>query len=623
MKWLIPWLLGCALAWANDPAEAARVYFEKLRAKSFKPAVDTAISPTTDKQRMEQIAKQLQRLTADLPADGALTTHRLKIDGDLAAVVFKYGKDINPRNQRAIACALVLRGDTWRAAPVPGSFTNTGAFFDEERQKRILALEQWMEQEQTSALGEMLQAIRDGIQQAAQEIPQDPRLVSNALIDAVRGKKLDVLAAMAGGLSDPPPNNWDKRIAVLEQVCEDNVALPLFWQALKIPHGITVPVHESNQADKAAHVLAQLDAELPIHRPARLRIIRVSWQRQQGIWMLDLPSISYELPNEEDERDDEDDRVYLDRFPQHLRAQAPARAAAPLTETIQAFAATLNKRALPDALAFVDLEATPSIARDACLRVAEQWRDARSIQAGGVTLLGCEVRIDRAISCYGSVNLANAQKIELTFVPWQLREGRWQITHIHETHEAWKELMAWAKAQRPLLEGQWPDAATVQAVVLGDHPAGDAPSEDAARQAVEAWLKTTHAGNLFEALASTAVLKDDRALKNLIERVGREILNAHKLNAKESIVAVHRGGPWACVLLKQETSDSTTFPMLVVVSTPRGARVLPEIDLRTSASRGRRYLNDVTWNHLSRVLPADAIAPLRAAFEEHQKHAAP
>lgn len=613
--------MGCALTWANDPADAARAYLEKLRTKNIKPEADTALSAATDKQRIDQIQTQLQRLGESLTGGKAFAVYNTRTDGDFGAVVFKQGNGLNPLAQRSLSVALVMRKEAWQAAPIPGSFHNTGAYFDDGAQKRIATLEQWMAQEQAKAVGALQQDIRDRLQKAAQAIPAQPRDASAAFLTAARDKNLDLLAAITGGAREPMPDNWPQRASILEKVCAGGTPFPPAWQSILSTTAVSALVHEESQGDKATCIYAFLDPNEPDLREPQVQALTLSWRRQNGTWSLDLPPTFYDV-NAEPGEPDEGDRVFLERFPRVLRDRIKARPAGSLQETAAAFADTARRATLLEALAFADLEAEPASALESCCLTASLWRDQHANLSGGTVLLDSEVRNDRAFAAYGVVHLTDPDRMELLMVPWRQRNGAWYITALEAPGEGWKELLEWQETRKPQLELKWREMPLTQAPLMKSLPAGDAPSEDDAKRAAQAWLDAAHAGDLIRALAATAAFEREDASKQLLGRVSREILNARKFPARESVLGVQRSGAWACVSLKQESGTNASYPMLVVVATPQGPRVIPEIDLVAGGSRSRAYLNDETWKRIAPNVPKESLDALRAAFTEHQKHAA-
>ena len=80
-------------------------------------------------------------------------------------------------------------------------------------------------------------------------------------------------------------------------------------------------------------------------------------------------------------------------------------------------------------------------------------------------------------------------------------------------------------------------------------------------------------------------------------------------------------GKWTGITLykKSKFAELDDYPLYLIVNTPKGLKLLLDIDLRHPTNRGRRLLNNKIWKQLEVSLPAESLKNVRSIFEEHQK----
>ena len=61
-----------------------------------------------------------------------------------------------------------------------------------------------------------------------------------------------------------------------------------------------------------------------------------------------------------------------------------------------------------------------------------------------------------------------------------------------------------------------------------------------------------------------------------------------------------------------------SYPLVLVIATPAGPRVLPELDLYDPPTRRREILNRAVMDRVATRLPDDARAELEIIYEKHR-----
>ena len=84
-----------------------------------------------------------------------------------------------------------------------------------------------------------------------------------------------------------------------------------------------------------------------------------------------------------------------------------------------------------------------------------------------------------------------------------------------------------------------------------------------------------------------------------------------------TLAAIRRGGKLTAVGTRSAPESPPSFPLYPIVATPKGPRILLEIDLFASANRSREFLNKAALARL-REASAEAADDLANLFAEHQ-----
>ena len=148
----------------------------------------------------------------------------------------------------------------------------------------------------------------------------------------------------------------------------------------------------------------------------------------------------------------------------------------------------------------------------------------------------------------------------------------------------------------------------------------DAPTEDNAKKSLTDYLKLLHAKKALPLLSSCAALKeteDNQLLKHF-----NNVLRSRSDNTDQNlIIGYSSSGKWAGVTLYKKAKDSELddYPLYLIVNTPKGPKVLLDIDLRHPTNRGRRLLNNKVWKQLETTLPEESLKAIQSIFAEHQK----
>jgi hypothetical protein len=287
--------MACTAAAASDPGAQAIRFLEKVRAGkvNLEAGGDTAISPETSAPKRAAIARRLERLTRDL-GEGPLEAGAVRIDGDLAAVIVRNQGGFDPSKIRVFPIALVLRGDGWLAAPVPGSFENCGLGYAAPLRQRLDNLGGWLLREQSldlersreQATIRMRNAIESRLPAAALR-RLDSRQAAERFLRACSDHSLPEILGLLGGLEARPPDDWSQRLeAVTTALAKPGAGGP--WRLLLSPDVLRVVVQHEDGQQQATTSVACLDPARASGPRFEMLHLELS-KSPAGCWRVDLP----------------------------------------------------------------------------------------------------------------------------------------------------------------------------------------------------------------------------------------------------------------------------------------------------------------------------------------------
>jgi hypothetical protein len=611
-------MLVSALGNPGDAADAAMRFLEKTRSRkiNMEPGGDTALSPQTSPSKRREIARRLERLADDLGGD-PLEAGSVKLDGEMAGVLIRKSDGFDPDSLRVFAVAMVKRGDAWVAAPVPASFENTGLGYSADLRQRADALHDWMLRQQVIELADLREQAAGLLRQNIEKsLPADTlrkldsKQAAARFMDACARRDLPEILGLLGGLSTSSPDDWPARLkSATAAVRATEPKRP--WHLMVSKNVLRVPVHDEECDGQALVSLACLDAVGGANRPVtpRIELLHLEISKSaDGLWRVDPPPRFFQEPSENDEpQEDSLDAELLAAFPEKLAALHPP---APEPTARQASEKLLERLSHGDFPSLACLIQPGGNSGDPCIRAARAWWAMN--EPGGIRrLIPLAFREDArmaAVVCQ-LFSTPSPDRLDLRIFHFEKSAAGWLWTPQPqpESEEALRDLADEAGSG-------WQDQLLADCVELANLPESGAPSEAAAREVVEAWLKSAAAGDVSAALRLTARLNTPKSKNTVLRNLGYEMSGSRKNDAPPSIIGIHRGGIWTTVGVRNTAGDKPAHPLYPVVITPAGPRILIEIDLFASDGRTRDFLNRNALSHL----PAPAAAELKELLQKHQ-----
>ncbi len=624
------WMLaGCALAAATDPGKTAIEFLEKVRAGTInlEPGGDTALTEHTSDSKREQISRRLKRMVMDLGSE-PLEVGATRLDGDLAAVLVRKSGSYDPSRNQIFPVAMVKRGETWAAAPVPASFENTGFGYATAQRERRAALQNWMLREQVlqlAVLREQSLAKMRQIIEASLPLSTLSKLgslqTSERFLTACEQHKLPEILALLGGHANPLPDDWSRRITAAESAVSSLETHPQ-WRLLMANDVLRAIVHDEEDDSQALVSVACLDASSSDAQKngPRIELVHLELSKSPGgLWRIDLPENFYnprfaEIEGEEEEIHDSE---LLDAFPAKLAKLYPPVPEATAEAAFERLRERLQAQELVNLVRMIRPESDGESARKNLLTATRLWQSIHD-PAGGQHVIPLVNRIadGKATAIWQFFSPRDPDRLKLVTISIEQSPAGWLwVPNVQEPSS--DDESAWIDEQTTHWQENWRTPLFAESVMLEDLPDDGAPEENQARAVVEAWLQAIAKSDLVAALRLTARLKLPDSQTTVLRNLGYEMAGSPRSSKPAAITGVHSGKIWTAVAVSTFQDDKPALPLYPVVSTPSGPRILAEVDLFASQIRSREFLNKNALTRLDAFPPAVA-DELREMLKRHQ-----
>jgi hypothetical protein len=641
---------------AQSPSEAAVMWLREVAAGKAeeKPGEHTALSPETSEEDVRTIQSQLGQLRKNLRPDDLKVVADMQ-DGELAAVLVSQITDFDANTVQIHAVGLVKSADQWLPAPLPSSFDSTGLSFRPGFLQRVKALEKWMLLARTeqlvrlkndafALLNEEMRKFKtpDQLQEAT------PEKLAGDFLTAVQARDLPAVLALLGGLENPRPADWDDIYKVTSRILRKKEFTHPLWRLIGAPEAARAIVAAETGIDDPLVTIVALDPAANFRVTPLPRAIDLPFVRSKaGTWRIRLTHAmmapetlkaptglteqeAQAAERKRREQEEDDARIaapFLEKFPEKLAGSLGTAHEKTAPEAAEKLLAALRAPSLAPVCVRMDLTTTPATALNALGRVAYLWQ-----------------RIHLPFAECSPVLLEIHEAGDDAWALVQMFSGREPASPSIETlffkrsPEGWTANPGFAgESALPYLADEAAVSAQLEPALaardaewwngllnrVGGIAADSAPSEADTRRVVEESRKAVAEGDVLRFFSLAACLDDERGPQDMLKACSNDFTGREG----GEILAIHRLGRWAAASLRipsREGDDSVdTYPLVIVVGTQNGARVLPEINLfdppapREGRSR-RELLNRSVMDRVATRLPEAARGEIEAIYEKHR-----
>lgn len=614
------------------PAEAAIAHLKDIAEQEVNLEVggDTAISPHVGPAKRREIAGLIERMALDVNG-GDLEVGDVRMDGDLAGVIVHRTSGYDPSKVAVFALAFVRTDGTWVPAPVPASFENTTVALDRDLKRSAKTLEIWMLRERALAHGRLQDQLAERMRNDIGRVLTRDQLVSMSMdelgdffLKACMERDQGRLLGLMGGLSDPLPDDWVRRMRVVHEVVTNGERLADAWRAVTSRQVLRTIVAVAGDEQEGFFEIGYIDpaADVPRGGVPEVRLIQIKAERDgDGRWRLELPTRLLALKGEPGRRGggvtDPDPELQKRFAERHRRAHPPTPQASPeaLWGRMMDLLAADSPAGLMQLLFLPKGDA--DTANQALGRASRFWWQVAEA-GGGRHPVSLEFREagDEAMVMVQLFAFREPERTDLRALHLIRQDGGWMWNStgrkqarevIHPDLVAWRSEMEVAWRDRwvePMLE---PVARLKQ--LEPDRPVAAAAAERLAR----ALLDEIAAGDLEACLGRCAVLDDKDGHGRLLRNLGYEL--STRLTDIEGDMVTRVGKHWTVVAFRRRDDVNPGMALLPMLTAPDGPRVLMELDLFVG-TRQRDFLNNAALERLQGYANAEVQADLRGILKD-------
>lgn len=597
------WATMLGASAVQGPAESALDYAKKLGVENIDlaPNVDTAIISEISPKKREWILSRLQRLAADIKGED-IEIGSTRVEGSLAGVILRIVNREDPLQVQVLSLAMVQEDDTWRAAPVPASFEHTVVAYSRSSRSVAKQLELWLAREQAVEFERLRQSAGALLRKSLARTlsPETIRAWSagqfvTEFAAACDRRDTSRLLAMLGGLSETLPHDWPEIVASVRNAVSSPVDGLDTWSLLTSPAVLRIPVWNGDDASREISLrMLFLDPRAEDSVFIAEKILTINTDANE-LWVVEVSESDPVILGE-----DEIERVLAS----HHSLKYPLRPQVSAEMLKSKFLASLGSSESLGSFAELIYREGDSIAKiDGYVQAAAiHWEIINPAKPVIPIELDFHQEADHAYLAMQWLSLG-----KLLYSP--------RIFHFQKTPVGWlwdatpaittsASSAKWAAKN----EKAWRDSFLDLAVRNCATPDISLPSPDAsdASALVEEWLRALASANWQKALSLCAQLGTVQSPTLLLRNLGYECKSIRAGGMLPSCYTQERGKMVTLVATRAVGESLVVQSFLPVISTPRGPRILIEIDLGDSSRPGRAFLNRNAIDRLSTVHPTVA-----------------
>ena len=608
-------------------------FLKKVKAGEvdLKPGGDTALQEHTAEPKRLQILESLERLEVDLQG-GSLELGAVRQEGDFAAVMVNKTGGFDSGHLQIFPVALVRQGADWLPAPVLASFENAVAGYTVPLRMRLGELETWMSKERVLGLADLIaesgertrSLIRSSIVGEDLESDDIGKIADLFMEACATGNQAAVLGFL-GGLGQPLPADWAERRKASQAAVSSGSNSNSVWRLLVSPNVVRVRVNEERNGKTGLVSVGCLD-------PARagkggtlgaIQILHLEFSKDgAGRWKIDLPNSLLHDDISELGSDDDLDVDLLDRFPGNFRKANPVEKFPTSSAARDAVIGGLKSGGLRKLLEKADFRGSGKDGRIACGAAAEIWWSLN--QPGGSRApveLGFREEGMLAAFAYQFFSPGDPDRFELITLYFNKDGQDWVWSPgvvLEEESENHKTLSQWIRKSERAWRMSWRERLLASSERVDKIDFSSNPDEGEVVILVEQWLDALADRDLKAALAQTAWLgREGEIPVKTMRNLNYELENSRQ--GRGEILKVYHSSSWVAAGVSTGDGDKAKMSFLPILSTPAGAKVLPEADLLPGGSRTRKFLNRVSFDKLRQFSNEEKIEELRGLLKNSKK----
>ncbi len=627
-SWVTAWLPIQLQAVSPSPDSAALTHLEGLRDHIPINEQETrcALHPDTGERKRETIHEEWKLLSK------AMSRQQLEVlstqqRSEFAAVLLRQIPTTAAQISAIYPIAVVGRDGGWLAAPLLGSFENTGIQLSAEQTRQQRELLQWISRETARQYQLMLtaqqQQLREQMLKRVQENElrqSNPEQLTQRLLQACAARDPATVLALLGGLEQQPSDSWLLAARLIHRCLPSENEIPWPWSEMAAAGCLRAWRHQElpRQGDQPPAVETLVGVVIADSSEEWPHCWKFNWQRQpSGMWSLSLPSVFWQLPEAEEQlppvlklSNGEESALYATLFQQSLEQLGETN----LSQARSLANAVVRSLQESDFTPFWAAGAKPPSSDNEELPLLHQrWHELQGEHSACLFgEVGFRATAHHALLVLQRYDQSNSDRIELQQLWFERRDQRWFLCDEPPLNAA-AELTEWHDSQESDWSKQWSSTVFAGATQIGGLADGPLPLDEV-RRIFDQWHMSLRSRAISAPLRFCACFNDQMSLPKMMRNLAAERLNAKN---QPVVLDVSAEGRWAgvCVQRRSEQNNQDFDPLYVFIRTENGPRLLSQVELKVSLQRRHERLNEQTLEELEKTLPVAAVAELRILLD--------
>ena len=684
MRWIsVLFFLGLLPLSGGEPTKAVLSILEKLKSTQQQPGVpgEIGISGFAG-PKTRSLLNEAWNQRADWIRGEKVEFFEgfEKIDGELSAVLVGARSADDPEEAEMMGFALRLEDGVWSVGPVEGSFNSMGLGFDKSLRTRVGELERWMAVERVTAADRLKkEALKRFKERMAKLVDPEllksasPRKVMENFLAAARAGRTEELLVWQGVLErgDHDEIPWEEMISMTRKGMKNQDARNV-WRLLNRP-GVMQVLLDGEEDESEKSMLVSFLAGFSTGRDSKkLRPVIFRVRKNPEGWRVSLPS--YFAKADEDQWD----HWRAHQREVHFRDEVNTERMASVYEEEHAPRRAVNPAELLDRVARDLFDGTmekslPYLFRDPPEENKEAEEDPEDEEvADPKDVLIDEDDLDpevekvkryREFAVWWAKTSGNLKGIKVgakkVYQSGDLALGVLEILPknggwMPEYHSIWMskdgggwlilpglkrplsgllpedleddraKLSADISRDREQLEKEFLESLFKRVSALNDSE-NEAPSEEVALKITREWRNLVVGGNIPEILSRSAVRKMPESPLSILKNLTFLVKGAAVAEVPDRVLGNHVEGRMRGISLMVDGGRGISMdcPLMVVVPTEQGPRVLIDTELYLATNKGKKMRNDNEMARLKEKIPKEDFESLGKLLDWHEKTARP
>ena len=684
MRWIsVLFFLGLLPLSGGEPTKAVLSILEKLKSTKQQPGVpgEIGISGFAG-PKTRSLLNEAWNQRADWIRNEKVEFFEgfEKIDGELSAVLVGARSADDPEEAEMMGFALRLEDGVWSVGPVEGSFNSMGLGFDKSLRTRVGELERWMAVERVTAADRLKkEALKRFKERMAKLVDPEllksasPRKVMENFLAAARAGRTEELLVWQGVLErgDHDEIPWEEMISMTRKGMKNQDARNV-WRLLNRP-GVMQVLLDGEEDESEKSMLVSFLAGFSTGRDSKkLRPVIFRVRKNPEGWRVSLPS--YFAKADEDQWD----HWRAHQREVHFRDEVNTERMASVYEEEHEPRRAVNPAELLDRVARDLFDGTmekslPYLFRDPPEENKEAEEDPEDEEvADPKDVLIDEDDLDpevekvkryREFAVWWAKTSGNLKGIKVgakkVYQSGDLALGVLEILPknggwMPEYHSIWMskdgggwlilpglkrplsgllpedleddraKLSADISRDREQLEKEFLESLFKRVSALNDSE-NEAPSEEVALKITREWRNLVVGGNIPEILSRSAVRKIPESPLSILKNLTFLVKGAAVAEVPDRVLGNHVEGRMRGISLMVDGGRGISMdcPLMVVVPTEQGPRVLIDTELYLATNKGKKMRNDNEMARLKEKIPKEDFESLGKLLDWHEKTARP